>query len=124
MTCLESREKMPAHDWEVRDASEEGIEVMPGRTFKEVTNENGHVTGVRTVNVNFRGFIEGRPDFDEIPNTETVIPCDVVIFAIGQKPDLCRVEAARSRRVRNRTVAVDKDTLATNVPGILRAATR
>ena len=88
MTCLESREKMPAHDWEVRDASEEGIEVMPGRTFKEVTRENGHVTGVRTANVNFRGFIEGRPDFDEIPDTESVIPCDVVIFAIGQKPDL------------------------------------
>jgi NADPH-dependent glutamate synthase beta subunit-like oxidoreductase len=87
MTCLESREKMPAHDWEVRDASEEGIEVMPGRTFKEVTRENGHVTGVRTVNVNFRGFIEGRPDFDEIPDTESMIPCDVVIFAIGQKPD-------------------------------------
>ena len=61
---------------------------IPGRTFKEVTNKDGHVTGVRTVDVNFRGFIEGRPDFDEIPGTETVIPCDVVIFAIGQKPDL------------------------------------
>src|SRR5512136_1311197 len=125
MTCLESREEMPAHDWEIRDASEEGIEVMPGRTFKEVTNANGVVTGVRTVNVNFRGFIEGRPDFDEIPNTETVIPCDVVIFAIGQKPDLSalgRKDDPSGRltieTVRNRTVAVDKDTLATNVPGI------
>ena len=117
MTCLESREKMPAHDWEVRDAGEEGIEVMPGRTFKEVTNQNGHVTGVRTVNVDFRGFIEGRPDFDEIPNTETVIPCDVVIFAIGQKPDLASL-GGKVETVRNRTVAVDKDTLATNVPGI------
>jgi len=117
MTCLESREKMPAHDWEVRDASEEGIEVYPGRTFKEVTNENGHVTGVRTVNVNFRGFMEGRPDFDEIPNTETVISCDVVIFAIGQKPDLSALNG-KVETIRNRTVAVDKDTLATNVPGI------
>ncbi len=117
MTCLESREKMPAHDWEVRDASEEGVEVMPGRTFKEVTNEKGHVTGVRTVNVNFRGFIEGRPDFDEIPNTESVIPCDLVIFAIGQKPDLSALNG-KVETVRNRTVAADKDTLATNVPGI------
>jgi NADPH-dependent glutamate synthase beta subunit-like oxidoreductase len=117
MTCLESREKMPAHDWEIRDAQEEGIEVSAGRTFKEVTNENGHVTGVRTVNVDFRGFIEGRPDFDEIPGTETVIPCDTVIFAIGQKPDLSSL-GGKVETVRNRTVAVDKYTLATNVPGI------
>jgi len=117
MTCLESREKMPAHDWEIRDAQEEGIEVFPGRTFREVTNEDGHVTGVRTVNVDFRGFVEGRPDFDEIPGTETVIPCDVVIFAIGQKPDLS-VLGGKVETVRNRTVAVDQDTLATNTPGI------
>jgi heterodisulfide reductase subunit A-like polyferredoxin len=117
MSCLESREKMPAHDWEVRDAQEESIEVYPGRTFKEVTSEGGHVTGVRTVDVNFRGFIDGRPDFDEIPGTETVIPCDVVIFAIGQRPDLTLLNN-KVETVRGRTVAVDKDTLATNVPGI------
>ena len=117
MSCLESREKMPAHDWEVRDAKDEGIDVYPSRTFKEVTNKDGHITGVRTVDVNFRGFIEGRPDFDEIPGTETVIPCDVVIFAIGQRPDLTLL-SNKVDTVRGRTVAVDKDTLATNVPGI------
>ena len=108
---------MPAHDWEVRDCREEGIDVMPGRTFMEVTNQDGHVTGVRTVDVNFRGFIDGKPDFDEIPGTETVIPCDVVIFAIGQRPDLTLLEQTRSRPCAA-DVAVDKDTLATNVPGI------
>jgi heterodisulfide reductase subunit A-like polyferredoxin len=117
MSCLESREKMPAHDWEVRDARDEGIDVFPGRTFKEVTNKDGHVTGVRTVDVDFRGFIDGRPDFDEIPGTETVILCDVVIFAIGQKPDLTFLEG-KVDTVRGRTVAADKETLATNVPGI------
>jgi heterodisulfide reductase subunit A-like polyferredoxin len=117
MSCLESREKMPAHDWEVRDASDEGIEVLAGRTFKEITNKNGNVAGVRTVNVNFRGFIEGRPDFDEIPGTETVVPCDIVIFAIGQKPDLALLKE-KVETVRGRTVAIDKTTLATSVPGI------
>jgi heterodisulfide reductase subunit A-like polyferredoxin len=117
MSCLESREKMPAHDWEVRDAREEGIEVFPARTFKEVTSHQGHVTGVRTVDVHFRGFIEGRPDFDEIPGTETVIPCDVVIFAIGQKPDLTLL-SGKVNTVRGRTVAVDQNTLATSLPGI------
>ncbi len=34
MACLESREKMPAHDWEVRDAEEEGIEVFASQDLQ------------------------------------------------------------------------------------------
>ncbi len=117
MSCLESRDKMPAHDWEVRDAEEEGIELFPGRTFKEITGKDGRVTGVRTVKVNFRGFVDGQPDFDEIPGTEEIIPCDIVIFAIGQRPDLALLKN-KIETVRGRTIAVDDRTLATNVPGI------
>ncbi|MCJ7583871.1 MAG: FAD-dependent oxidoreductase, partial [Anaerolineales bacterium] len=117
MSCLESRTTMPAHDWEVRDAEDEGIEVFPSRIFKEVTNAEGVVTGVRTVQVNFRGFIEGRPDFDEIPGTEEVLAADVVIFAIGQRPEIACLQAAMET-VRGRFPKVDEETLATNVPGI------
>jgi len=117
MSCLESEDKMPAHDWEVRDARDEGIEVFAGRTFKEVTNEDGKLSGVRTVNVNFRGFVDGRPDFDEISGSETVIPCDIVIFAIGQKPEIDLLKD-KVETVHGRTIAVDPTTLATNVPGI------
>jgi heterodisulfide reductase subunit A-like polyferredoxin len=116
MTCLEAEGKMLAHDWEIRDARDEGIDVMPGRNFLEITNQNGKVTGVRTVNVNFRGFVDGKIDMDVLPGTETVVPCDIVIYAISQRPDLAllkdKVTTARGR------VAVDKNTLATNVPGI------
>jgi len=116
MTCLESRAKMPAHEWEVNDAEEEGIEVFPSRTFKEVTNKNGRVSGVRTVNVNFRGFVEGRPDFDELPNTEEVIAADVMIFAIGQRPEANCLKQVKTQR--GGRVIVDSETLTTNVPGI------
>ena len=127
MACLESREKMPAHAWEIQDAQEEGIEVFPSRTFKEVTSTapgtgagsgsaDGHVTGVRCVEVNFRGFIDGRPDFDEIPGTEEVIEADVVIFAIGQRPDAtCLPDEVKVRR---QFAAVDPVTLATNHAGL------
>ncbi len=117
MSCLESRETMPAHDWEVRDAEEEGIAVYPSRTFKEITQENGKVSGVRCVQVNFRGFIDGRPDFDEIPNTEEVIPANLVIFAIGQRPELDCLNG-EVETIRGRFLKVDEETLATNVPGI------
>jgi len=116
MTCLESRSQMPAHDWEVRDAEEEGIQVFASRTFKEVTQKDQRVSGVRTVNVDFRGFVDGRPDFDEHPETDEIIPADLVIFAIGQRPESdCLKQVSRGRGGR---VAVDPDSLATDVPGI------
>jgi len=117
MACLESREQMPAHDWEVRDAEEESIEVFASRTFSAITQANGHVSGVDCAQVNFRGFVEGRPDFDILPHTEEHLAADVVIFAIGQRPDLeClqgQVETARGR-----FPVVDGDTLATTLPGV------
>ncbi len=116
MTCLEGRQQMPAHDWEIFDAQEEGIEVFPSRTFIEVTNQDGIVTGVRTVSVNFRGFIEGRPDFDEIPGTEEIIPAEVVIFAIGQQPQSDCIKQAR--KWRGGRVEIDPVTMATSVSGI------
>jgi len=116
MTCLEGRQQMPAHDWEIHDAEQEGIEVFPSRTFKEVANEAGQATGVRTVKVDFRGFIDGRPDFDQLPDTEETIPADIVIFAIGQRPESeCLTEVAL---LRGGLVQVDPETLATTVPGI------
>lgn len=117
MACLESRETMPAHDWEVRDAMEEGIEVFPSRTFKEVASQSGQVSGVRCVEVDFRGFIEGRPDFDELPGTEQVIPADLVIFAIGQRPEI-ECLGSEIETVRGRFPVVDRETLATNLPGL------
>ncbi len=117
MSCLESRETMPAHEWEIQDAQEEGIEVLPSHTFKEVTSADGRVTGVRCVEIDFRGFVEGRPDFDEKPDSEHVIEADVVIFAIGQRPDVsCLPDEVE--KVRGRFAAVDAVTLATNVPGL------
>jgi heterodisulfide reductase subunit A-like polyferredoxin len=116
MTCLEDRQQMPAHDWEVIEAEEEGIQVYPARTFKEITNEQGRVTGVRTVNVDFHGFQDGRPVFDEHPETETVIPADVVIFAIGQRPESDCMK--RVERMRGGRVVVDPENLCTSVPGV------
>lgn len=116
ITCLEGRQQMPAHDWEVRDAEEEGVEVFPSRTFKEVTMDREQASGVRTIQVDFHGFVDGRPDFDEFPETEEVIPAEVVIFAIGQRPELDCLKKV-SQAIGGRVVA-DLETLATDVPGI------
>lgn len=117
MACLESRAQMPAHDWEVRDAEEEGIQVFASRTFRSITQDGGHVTGVDCAQVDFRGFDDGRPDFDVLPGTDEHIPADVVIFAIGQRPDLACLKGA-AETIRGRFPVVDPETLATTVPGM------
>jgi len=116
MTCLEGRQQMPAHEWEIRDAVDEDIEIFPSRTFKEITGDSGQVTGVRTTQVNFRGFVDGRPDFDEIPGTEEILPADLVIFAIGQRPGQDRLTCVT--RDRGGRIAVDRETLRTQIEGV------
>ncbi len=123
MTCLERPEQMPASPWELEAARYEGVELYPGRTFKEITSANGHVTGVRCVEVDFRGFVNGRPDMDELPGTEHVLPADVVIFAIGQGPDLSFLpEDGPIGRTRRGTVEADPETGTTAMKGVFAGA--
>lgn len=121
MACLERRDQMPAFEWEIRDAEEEGVEIFPQRTFKEVTGssyvDGEWVTGVRCVQVDFRGFVEGRPDMEEIPGTEEIMPADVVVFAVGQWPDLTGIPEG-IERYRGRWLVADKETQVTNLPGV------
>ncbi len=87
MACLEPRGEMPSFEWEVGVAESEGIQLFPGRTFKEIVVKDEKIVGVRCIEVVFRGFKRGRPDITEIPGTGHVIPADLVIWAIGQGPD-------------------------------------
>jgi heterodisulfide reductase subunit A len=87
MICLEPRGEMPGFQWEVRVAEQEGINVCPGRTFKEIVVKDEVIKGVRCAEINFHGFKRGRPDFNEIPGTEQLIPADLIIWAVGQAPN-------------------------------------
>jgi len=120
MTCLESCTSQPAHKWEIEEALDEGIEMFHDRTFKEIVAENGKVKGVRCVKVNFRGFLPtGAPDMDEFPKTEHILPCDLVIFATGQGPDLSFLPQDGSvAQTKRRTIEVNPATLATTKPGV------
>jgi heterodisulfide reductase subunit A-like polyferredoxin len=117
MACLEDRGQMPAHDWEVRDAEEEGIALFPARTFQEILSTGDHVAAVVCSRVEFRGFADGQPDFDVLPGTDEKIPADLVIFAIGQHPDSGWLREAVPLS-RGRYPAVDPQTLATDRPGV------
>lgn len=120
MAFLESDETMPAHPWEVEEAKEEGIEMFPGRTFKECVLNEGKVAGIKCVKVDFRGFKpDGAIDMDEYLDTEHILSADLIIFSIGQGPDLSFLPKDGSiAQTKRRAIQVDPVTLATTKAGV------
>ncbi|MBM3322175.1 FAD-dependent oxidoreductase, partial [candidate division WOR-3 bacterium] len=49
MVSLESREEMPAHEWEIQDALAEGVKLSPSWGPQAIEGKNGKVTGLRTI---------------------------------------------------------------------------
>ncbi len=124
MACLESRETMPAHDWEIAACEEEGIQLHPSRSFKRIVeNGNGHVGGLECVNVSFMEFTaDGRLNLETESGSEHIIPCDIVVFSIGQRAGLGFIpDSAGVGVTRQQTIAVNPNTFAASRAGVFAA---
>jgi heterodisulfide reductase subunit A2 len=121
MACLESRGEMPGFAWEVKVAEEEGIQILPGRSFKEIMVDEDHLIGVRCVKVNFHGFKHNRPDLEEISHSDHILPADVVIWAIGQGPDFSYLPPDGSIHTRYPIGVLTDPEMMTSIPGIFCA---
>jgi heterodisulfide reductase subunit A-like polyferredoxin len=118
MFCLEKREEMPAHEWEIEDALEEGVKINcswgPTRF-----DGGGKVTGVNFKRCTAVFDAEGRfnPSYDENETTST--SADTVIVAIGQTADLSFLgEGSVLETFRDIAIKADEVTLETNLPGV------
>ena len=89
MICYRrSMEELPARKEEVNHAIEEGIEFKILTNPKEImVDENNDVIGIKVVDMELVDGSEDRKSVKEIPNTEHIIPCDIVIMAIGTTPN-------------------------------------
>ena len=124
LACLESREKMPAHPWEIQAGEEEGIQVFPSRTFEKILgDESGHVTGVECMDVSTFSFDEvGRLSVEKAANSNHVIPCDTVIFSVGQRAGLAFIPDDSGVGLTTRkTIAINPNTFAATRPGVFAA---
>ncbi|MFQ5420388.1 MAG: FAD-dependent oxidoreductase, partial [Anaerolineae bacterium] len=123
LACLESRAAMPCEHHEIMAAEEEGITLYPGRSFTEICHINGHVNGVEAVDVSSMKFeSDGSLTLETVPDSEHVLPCDLVIFAIGQGAGLAFIPHDSEVGVtRQRTVAVNPNTFATSRRGVFAA---
>lgn len=115
---LESEKEMPASDEEVREAKEDGVVIKNGWGPKEVLTENGKVTGVVFKKCLSVKNAEGRfaPTYDE--NETITIPCDRVIFAVGQRSVWGDLLAGASVEFNGPAIVVDKLTYQTGQPDV------
>jgi heterodisulfide reductase subunit A-like polyferredoxin len=124
LACLETREKMPAHDWEVDAAEEEGVHLHPGRSFEQVLGDsNDNVKGVECKIVDSFSFDEnGRLIVTKVSDTEHVIECDTVIFSVGQRAGLAFIPNDAGVGITGKqTIAINPNTLAATREGVFAA---
>ena len=114
MVCLEKRDEMPAHEWEIKGAEEEGVIIHNSWGPKELSPD-----GTMTFKACTRVFDEkGRfnPAYDESQTQDFAV--DQVIMAIGQASDLSFLNAENKVAVRQGLILIDEDILATGEPGV------
>ena len=117
MVCLEPREEMPAHEWEIQGILNEGVRLMPSWGPNSILSENGQITGmalVRCVSV-FDAQCVFNPSFDD---TTENIEGDQVILAIGQASDLTFLGDDSQITVDRGLIVVNEDTLETGMKGV------
>ena len=118
VVSLESREEMPAHEFEIEEAEVEGIALRHRLGPKAIVG-NGRVTGLEVLRVASVFDPDGSFNPKMIEHTEQVIPCDSVIIAIGQSPDISWLDPQDGIETgRGGAITVDPETLATSAERI------
>ncbi len=119
IVCLEPREKMPAHQWEVTEADEEGVKIHAGGSTKRIYKDADgqiHLEFLKVSDITFSP--EGKmQDFAMAEGTEQSIPADLVVLAIGLGPST-EPFADELELSKMRTIKVNERTLQTSNPKV------
>ncbi len=78
---------MRASFTEITEAEEEGIEIIRDRVFQRIIIKSGKIAGVECLEAEVGEVVDGKRQFKELADTEHLIGGDLVIWALGQRPD-------------------------------------
>jgi len=106
---------------EVDEAEKEGIEIIRNRVFKEVVVKKDKIIGVICREARVGGIVGGKRQVEEIPGTEHLIPCNTVIWAVGQLPDFTFLPNDGTIATRYPVGVWANDDLMTTLPGVFTA---
>ena len=115
--CLEKRDEMPAHEWEIARAEEEGVVVTNSWGPKKLLGEE-KATGIGLIKCTavFDKAGNFNPSYDE----EITYKMDAnhIILAIGQTADLAFVDVLKGIDATGGRIAVEENGLATGEKGV------
>ena len=117
--CLEDYDSMPMGVEDRTECEEDGIEIHAGWGQTEILAENGRCSGIRFRKCLSVRNAEGRfaPTFDD--NTTEEVPCDMVLYCIGQKVDWKGLLTGTAVELNpNGTAKADPVTYQTAEPGL------
>jgi len=117
--CLESRDEMPAWEKDIIEAMDEGVIINPAWSPDAIFSEQGRITGIRFSRCLAVFDQEGRFNPECDLEDYQFIETDNIIISIGQAPDMSFLpEDSQLERALWGSLAVDENSLATNVPGV------
>jgi 2-oxoacid:acceptor oxidoreductase delta subunit (pyruvate/2-ketoisovalerate family) len=103
-----TREKMPAHDFEVEEALQEGVQVKWLSTIKQ---DDGSALTIEKMRLDEKGNPQPTGEFE-------TLPVDSVVLALGQDVDLSLLSRVPGLQVEDGVVQVDPATMMTAYPGL------
>ena len=117
MACLESREEMPASEWEVEQAVEEGVILMPSWGPHRIIGENGQVKAVELITCS-SVFDDGGNFCPAFGEQKERVDADQVILAIGQASDLSFISDGGQIKSERGLIVIDQETQETSLRGV------
>src|SRR5690606_12779447 len=102
-----TRDRMPAHDSEVREAAEEGVRI---KWLSTIAHAGGETITIERMRLDENGFPQPTGEFEELA-------ADSVVLALGQEADLSLLRGLPGVEVDDGVVKVGPD-LMTGCPGV------
>ncbi len=113
-----TKEEMPAHEDEIKQALDEGVQLIVSMAPTKVITKDGKVSGIEAVKSISSGNRKGSVTIDE--STKKVIPADCIISAVGQKIDVGLFDGYLKVN-KNKSIIVDENGLSAGIEGVFAA---
>jgi NADPH-dependent glutamate synthase beta subunit-like oxidoreductase len=115
--CLEKREEMPAHEWEIARAEEEGVIINNSWGPKKILGEKA-VTGLGLIKCTSVFGSDGNfnPTYDE--EITNKVSANHIILAVGQAADLGFTKQEKNINTSGGRIEVEETGLATGEKGV------
>ncbi|MCU7873296.1 MAG: NAD(P)-binding protein [Candidatus Thiodiazotropha sp. (ex Lucinoma borealis)] len=98
LVVYESREKMPAHEMEIREALEEGVEILPLHAIREIHDHS----------LKLERMVDGEGQWPQPTGQFETFTADVLVQALGQHIDTSLVEPVDGVSIEADAVLIDR----------------